>query len=204
MTASVRGIGAAAWQSHIFMMLRFPVAAVLGLVLASSIASARADQRDPRLDGLFKQLARAESDHEAKLAEVLIWTIWLEHADNETERLMQHGMAAIADDHPAEALSDFTAVIGRDDHFAEAWNKRATVEFLMGDFAASVADIEHTLALEPRHFGALSGLGQIYLGLDRKPAALKAFEAALALNPHLDGVKRQVEALRKELAGDPI
>jgi cytochrome c-type biogenesis protein CcmH/NrfG len=73
----------------------------------------------------------------------------------------------------------------------------------MGDFAASVADIERTLALEPHHFGALSGLGQIYLALDRKEAALKAFEAALAIDPHLIGAKAAVRNIKKQLEGDP-
>lgn len=71
-------------------------------------------------------------------------------------------------------------------------------------YTASVADIERTLQLEPRHFGALAGLGEIYLALDKKPAALKAFEAALAINPHLDEVKEMVGELKKDLAGSPI
>ena len=78
-----------------------------------------------------------------------------------------------------------------------------TVEFMRGDYDASVADIERTLKLEPRHFGALSGLGQIYLALNDKPAALKAFEAAVKVNPHLTGAVDMVEKLKKELAGKP-
>jgi cytochrome c-type biogenesis protein CcmH/NrfG len=74
----------------------------------------------------------------------------------------------------------------------------------MGDFEASVADIERTLALEPRHFGALSGLGQIYLALKKKDAALKALRAALAIDPHLEGVRQKVEELEKEVGGNPI
>ena len=85
--------------------------------------------------------------------------------------------------------------------FAEAWNKRATVHYLMGDYVASVHDIQQTLALERRHFGALSGLGMIYEAIGRPSAALRSFEAALAINPHLDATRQRIEELRRELEG---
>jgi tetratricopeptide (TPR) repeat protein len=94
-------------------------------------------------------------------------------------------------------------MVRRSPNFAEGWNKRATVYFLLGDFDASVGDIERTLQLEPHHFGALSGLGQIYLALDREEAALKAFEAALVIDPHLVGVRAAVEGIKKKREGDP-
>ncbi len=178
--------------------------AVLSVVLALLGPGARAGQDDPRLAALFDKLKTTESVAEAKAAEILIWQIWIENKDAETERLMRHGIEAMTEDDEEEALDAFTAVVKRDKNFAEGWNKRATVEYLMGNFEASVIDIEHTLALEPRHFGALSGLGQIYLHLDRKPQALKAFQAALAINPHLDSVRSTVEELKKEVEGDPI
>jgi tetratricopeptide (TPR) repeat protein len=185
-------------------MYRIVLAALLGAAVGFSATSVRADQDDPRLAELFAKLQRAPSPSEASAAEVSIWQIWTETADDETEKLMQHGIAALGADDEEEALDAFNAVVQRDEHFAEGWNKRATVEFVMGDYDASVADIERTLALEPRHFGALSGLGQIYLALDRKRAALKAFRAALAINPHLDGVREKIEELKKTMDGDPI
>jgi len=177
---------------------------MVGAAMLASSAGVRAAQDDPRLDGLFAELRNAGSAVEARRIEIMIWQIWTEASDGETRGLMRQGMAALSSDDEEEALGLFNRVVARSARFAEGWNKRATVEYMMGDFAASVADIERTLALEPRHFGALSGLGEIYLSLGRKQAALKAFEAALAIDPFLDAVKETAEKLKKELAGAPI
>ncbi len=85
--------------------------------------------------------------------------------------------------------------------FAEAWNKRATVLYLMGRLDESVLDIQQTLALEPRHFGALSGLALIYDALEEPAAALRSLEAALAINPHLGGSKERIDQLREKVKG---
>jgi tetratricopeptide (TPR) repeat protein len=92
-------------------------------------------------------------------------------------------------------------MVERAPEFAEGWNKRATVHFLMGNWQASVRDIRQTLALEPRHFGALFGLGMIYDALEQPEAALRSFEATLALNPHSDSTRQRIEQLREELRG---
>lgn len=177
-----------------------------GILAAMTVAAipARSAQDDPRLNALFDKLKTTSSDDEAKAAELQIWQIWSEHKNPEIARLMQHGIAAMGEDDEEGALDAFTEVVKNDKSFAEGWNKRATVEFAMGDYEASVADIEHVLALEPRHFGALAGLGEIYLILDRKPAALKAFRAALAIDPHLRDVREKVQELEKEVGGSPI
>jgi len=185
-------------------MVRLILAALFAAVLVSSVSAARADQSDPRLPDLFAKLRAAASAAEASAVEQRIWEIWVEAPDRETAKLMEHGLAAMGGNDEEEALDAFTAVVEHDENFAEGWNKRATIEFVMGNYDASVADIEHTLALEPRHFGALSGLGQIYLALDRKRPALRAFRAALAINPFLEGVREKIEELKKDLEGDPI
>jgi tetratricopeptide (TPR) repeat protein len=184
-------------------MRRILPALFLAIVLAAGVVPASADQDDPRLGALFATLKSA-SDAEAKTAEATIWGIWSESGDPDIDALMEQGMAALATGDPDDARTAFDQVVKQDSSFAEGWNKRATAEFELGDFTASVVDIEHTLELEPRHFGALSGLGEIYLAIGKKPAALKAFEAALAIDPHLDGVKETVEKLKRELAGSPI
>lgn len=185
--------------------MRCPLLAAFALALVALAAPpGRAGQDDPRLDGLFNTLQNTHSETEARATERQIWQIWTEHKNPEIERLMQHGIAALSEDDQDEALAAFNEVVEHDKNFAEGWNKRATVEFVMGDYSASVEDIERTLALEPRHFGALSGLGQIYLALDRKPLALKAFQAALAINPHLDGLHHVIEELQKSSGGSPI
>ncbi len=184
-------------------MPRFLLAALAAACFVLAAATARAGQDDPRLNALFDKL-KTSSDEEARAIERQIWQIWVEHKNPEIARLMQHGMAALNEDDAQEALDTFGQVVRADKNFAEGWNKRATVEFVMGDFDASIADIERTLALEPRHFGALSGLGQIYLAMNKKALALKALRAALAVDPHLEGVRERAEELKKEVEGSPI
>jgi len=184
-------------------MPRFLLAALAAAYLVTGPVAARAGQDDPRLNALFQKL-KTGSDEEARETERQIWQIWVEHKNPEVARLMQEGMTALNEDDAQTALDDFGQVVHADKNFAEGWNKRATVEFVMGDFDASVADIERTLALEPRHFGALSGLGQIYLAMNKKAQALKALRAALAIDPHLDGVREKVDELKKEVEGSPI
>jgi Tetratricopeptide repeat len=173
---------------------------MLGLVSSGTVY---ADQDDPRLPALFARLKTAESDSEARVVETIIWQIWSVSADDEVNAMMLRGLQAMTDGNPKQALTVFDAMVQRSPYFAEGWNKRATVYYLLGDFDASVGDIEHTLQLEPHHFGAFSGLGQIYLALGRDEAALKAFEAALAIDPHLTGIRAAVESIKKKREGDP-
>jgi tetratricopeptide (TPR) repeat protein len=179
------------------------VLSVLLLLSALLAGPAHADQDDPRLPALFARLKSAASDTEARLVEALVWQIWSLSVDAEVNSMMARGMRAMTDGDPKQALTVFDALVHRSPNFAEGWNKRATVYFLLGDFESSVSDIERTLQLEPHHFGALSGLGQIYLALDRDEPALKAFEAALAIDPHLIGVKAAIAGIKKKREGDP-
>jgi len=188
----------------ISLMRRWLWAVLIGTMAVAPWAPARADQGDARLNGLFTGLHATQSPGWAKLLENSIWEIWAESPDPGTERLMEQGLTAMAEDEAQAALAAFDAVVKRSSGFAEGWNKRATVEYLLGDYDASVADIMRTLQLEPRHFGALSGLGEIYLAQGNKPAALKAFSAALAIDPYLEGVKAAVATLKQEIDGNPI
>ncbi|HEX3500328.1 MAG TPA: tetratricopeptide repeat protein [Stellaceae bacterium] len=178
---------------------------LLALLLLAALPSgtARGDQDDRRLPALFARLKTVQSDGEARAIETLVWQIWSVSADDEVNTLMLRGLRAMSEGDLKQALPIFDALVQRSPNFAEGWNKRATVYFLLGDFDSSVSDIERTLQLEPHHFGALSGLGQIYLALDRDEAALKAFEAALAIDPHLIGVRAAVEGIKKKREGDP-
>jgi tetratricopeptide (TPR) repeat protein len=177
---------------------------LLGSVFAiACMGAALADQRDFRLDGLFARLQTTSSRPEAEAAQRQIWLIWTECDDSQADRLMQGGIQAMAARRHGLALQYFDRLVERAPDFAEGWNKRATVHYLMGDYAASVVDIERTLELEPRHFGALSGLGMIYDTIGEPAAALRSFEAAVAINPHLDGTRQRVDELRRQLRGSP-
>jgi tetratricopeptide (TPR) repeat protein len=181
--------------------MRFlPILPLAAMLLAGA---ARADQKDPRLEGLFYQLRTAGTAALGKQAEGEIWQIWSEGLDEDSNILMWRGLISMKRSDYAAARETFAALTEKAPEFAEGWNKKATVEFMLDDYDASVRDIERTLALEPRHFGALSGLGEIYLALGRKEAALKAFEAALAINPHLESLRATIESLRKDVGGRP-
>ena len=117
---------------------------------------------------------------------------------------MGEGVAAMQRrDYPA-ALRSFDSMVDLAPEFAEGWNKRATLYYLMGAYENSLDDIVRTLELEPRHFGALSGRGLILQDLGRDEEALTAFEAALDLNPQMPGARHNADALRKSLEDSAI
>ncbi len=155
-----------------------------------------ADQTDPRLDALFTRIQTTDDAGDAAVATNLIWAIWHQSDDDRVNELMRRGLTEMsARDYPA-SVQTFSEIIELDPRFAEAWNKRATVHYLMGDYRASVNDIDKTLELEPRHFGALSGLGLIMTALGNDEAAISAFEATLAVHPFAEGARQNLEALQ--------
>lgn len=160
-----------------------------------------AAQDDPRLEGLFESLLQPLEAEEARLVEVMIWRIWGEIDDPKIERLLDYGTQAMALGAYDRALMNFNAVVELAPEMSEAWNKRATLHYLMGNYPESIVDIERTLALEPRHFGALSGLGLVHLALDNDEQALEAFEAGLKVNPHMPGPKAHAQRLSEKLRG---
>lgn len=161
-------------------------------------------QNDPRLGPLFEQLLDAASPEDAQPVEQAIWQVWLLSGNGAVDAQMLRGLQAMGTGDNAAALAAFDAAIAAQPDFAEAWNKRATVNYMMGRLDASVIDIQKTLELEPRHFGALSGLGLINLALGRDREALKAFEAALKIHPHLPGADGHIRELRDKIRGKGI
>lgn len=178
-----------------------PVFLIIG-VIAASFAPVAAGQDDERLKTLFGRLNKTTSLEEARALESTIWEIWLEVTDPETRRTLQRGIVQMNSGNLKGALKSFAAVTESAPNFAEGWNKRATVYYLLADFDNSVKDIAKTLKLEPRHFGALSGLGLINIAVGRPEAAIKAYEQALAVHPHLVGVRASVKQLRQMLEGE--
>jgi tetratricopeptide (TPR) repeat protein len=163
-----------------------------------------ANQSDPRLNDLFARLRAADNPIEARFIEQAIWRVWLESGNDTVDKYMALGLEAMAAQEFDEAVEAFDEIVRIAPDFAEGWNKRATVHYLRGDLAASLADIDRTLALEPRHFGALSGRGLVNLALGREEAALAAFDAALAVYPNLHGRDTHIRELREKLRGRGI
>ena len=178
---------------------RTALAAVAAVALLSAAAGLHADQDDPRLPTYFDQLAGAPDPISAHTIEREIWRIWYEHENGDIEALLREGdLKMDRGDFPA-ALEDFNAVIEQDPDFAEGWNRRATLRYLMGDFEGSIADIDETLVREPRHFGALAGLGLVNMQLGEDEQALDAFERALVVHPQFPGPRVNAAYLRKKI-----
>ena len=179
------------------------ITALLGFVLVSS-RPVFADQNDPRLDGLFGQLLTTEDFVEAISLTNQIWDLWVQSDDPAVSELMTDGMNAMHVGDWRRALIAFDEVVETSPEFAEGWNKRATVYYLMGRLDDSLTDVERTLELEPRHFGALSGRGLILMEAGEIPQALNAFEHALDTNPHMPLIKEHARQLREALKGSAI
>lgn len=186
------------------MRLWSTIVSILTLAAAVQSAPVFGDQNDPRLKALFERIRQAESSEIAADVERRIWDIWLDAGDPEVNQMMQAGLEAMASDRLDLAIDLFTVIIEKSPLFAEGWNKRATAFYLNGELAASVGDIERTLALEPRHFGAVSGLGLIFLSSGDKIGALKAFERVLEIHPHAEGARDHVRMLEKALKDEGV
>jgi len=162
-----------------------------------------ANQNDTRLDSLFSQLQITGSGQKARTIEKFIWKIWRESGDESVDQLMVDGVKAMGGGNYEGALIAFNSIVKGAPNFAEGWNKRATLYWLMGDFEKSVEDINRTLALEPRHFGALSGLAMIRESQERPLDALQAFERALEIYPAMPNAAERIRKLNRQL-GEPI
>ena len=183
------------------MLLAIIVLAIIVLPAPSLLA----DQTDARLPALFTELRTTSEAEKAKIVAAEIWQIWSEHSDNDrlSERL-KIGIAQMEAGRLRQAEQIFTTIIDADPAFAEAWNKRATVYFLMGAYDRSKRDIAQTILREPRHFGALSGLGLVETHLGNYEAALNAYEQAIALHPYLENYEEITTALKKLVVGEAI
>ncbi|MDA7720869.1 tetratricopeptide repeat protein [Alphaproteobacteria bacterium] len=171
-------------------------------MLLLAYAPANADQTDPKLDTLFAALQTSLSNANAASLEREIWSIWTRYPDDQAinrqmDRAIKMMNAGRLDD--AEAM--FSAIISRKPAFAEVWNKRATVRFFRGDDAGSANDILQVIKLEPRHFGALSGLGMIKVREGDLQGALQAYRAAQRINPFLPNIEVIIDKLGQRLNG---
>jgi tetratricopeptide (TPR) repeat protein len=178
--------------------------AILTAIFGLGLAEARADQTDPRLKGLFEQLRAAPSPDAAAGIESQIWVIWSKSGDAELDKALEIGSRAMAIGDTRVAFKIFDSIVQKAPNFAEGWNKRATVHYMVGDYEASLADIDRTLELEPHHFGALAGLGLINVELERDEAALDAFERVLKVTPQSESAKQNIEFVKQRIKDKSI
>src|ERR1700758_711324 len=156
------------------------------------------------LDFLFGALKAAPDEASAKHVEARIWAIWMQTPSDTAALLMMRAKAAMDAQQIDVALKLLDSIVKLRPDWTEAWNRRATLYYLKNDYARSLADIQQVLAREPRHFGALAGLGMIMQDLGDDKRALEAFRKALAVNPHLEKVPELVRTLSDKVEGRDI
>ena len=163
-------------------------------------------QRGPplSLDKLFEALKVAPTDESAKFVENRIWALWLASGGDTANLLMSRVKSALDSKDYDLAIKLLNAILDIRPNYIEAWNRRATVYYMKKDFAHSIEDIREVLAREPRHFGALSGLGMILQELGDEKHALDAFRRALAVHPKLEKIPDMVKKLIEKVEGRDI
>ena len=169
-------------KNHLNMRVIFKILIIsISFLFASKIALA--DQNDPRLNNLFKKLNETENQDEIRDLISDIWNIWYEVDDPKVIEYFEKGIQAMNLRNYPLAIRFFNNLIEEDPNFAEGWNKRATVHFMMGNFDQSMQDIIKTLELEPRHFGALDGMGLIFIHQGQFQQAIDVYDKMLEIFP---------------------
>jgi len=164
-------------------------------------SSVYANTINDQLNKLFSDL-KISSESSSFLIEQKIWKLWSTHPNDEKlTNLLAEGSAAVNNNQLTEAINIFTKVIELDPNWAEAWNKRATVFYLVGKFQKSQDDIDKVLNLEKRHFGALAGQGLVNIQLKNYEKAIKSYQKALEIYPSMRSpvmMIKEIEALIKQ------
>ncbi|MBZ9889522.1 hypothetical protein LB559_16470 [Mesorhizobium sp. BR1-1-3] len=163
-----------------------------------------ATTKQARLDQLFSDLKRERNEKAAERIAGNIWSEWSQSGSASIDLMMQWSQKAVEGQKFDVALDFLDQVVTLQPTYAEGWNRRATVHFMMKNYGKSMSDIDHTLQLEPRHFGALSGLAQIMALTGHKQSALEAWQKVLAIYPMMRSAQDQVGTISEELAGEGI
>jgi tetratricopeptide (TPR) repeat protein len=171
---------------------------------AGPAAAAAPASAGETLDTLFAELKRERNPQAAERIAKRIWNEWYKSGSASIDLMMKWSNDAVAAQKYDIALDFLDQVVTLQPGFAEGWNRRATVHFLMRQFGKSMADIEHTLELEPRHFGALSGMAQIMKETGRKELALSAWQRVIDIYPMMRSAQNEIATLSEELAGESI
>jgi tetratricopeptide (TPR) repeat protein len=160
--------------------------------------------RGRNIDFLFDALKAAPDADIAKQVENRIWAIWLASGSDTADLLMSRVKAAIEGKDTRLAIQLLGSIIEIKPDYVEAWNRRATLFFALKDYGRAMTDIQEVLNREPRHFGALAGLGMILEEVGEDKQALEAFRKAVAINPHMQKIPEHVKALAETVEGRDI
>ncbi|MBN9604121.1 MAG: tetratricopeptide repeat protein [Afipia felis] len=196
----------------------FVLVALVGLAPVAAQADSHSKQKLPEapkqlpsvkahgksLDFLFDALKAAPDEESARAVEARIWAIWMKTPSDTVALLMARTRVALENDQSDVAMKLLDAIIKLHPDYVEAWNKRATLYYMKNDYNRAMEDIEEVLRREPRHFGALAGLGVILEETGDDRHALEVFRRALVINPHLDKVPEMVKSLSEKVEGRDI
>lgn len=196
----------------------FALVALVGLAPVAAQADSHSKQKLPEapkqlpsvkahgksLDSLFDALKAAPDEESARAVEARIWAIWMKTPSDTVALLMARTRVALENDQSDVAMKLLDAIIKLHPDYVEAWNKRATLYYMKNDYNRAMEDIEEVLRREPRHFGALAGLGVILEETGDDRHALEVFRRALVINPHLDKVPEMVKSLSEKVEGRDI
>ena len=168
------------------------------------LPKAQRGDRTRNVDFLFDALKAAPDEDSAKAIEARIWSLWLHSGSDTTDLLMARAKLAADAKHYDVAVRLLNTIIEIRPAYTEAWNRRATLYFLKKDYGNALADLQQVVAREPRHFGALAGLGTIMEELGEDKQALDAFRKAQAVHPRLKGIDDQIKNLADKVDGRDI
>ena len=167
------------------------------VIILLNTTQIKADDRDIQLNNLFKELKTNNSDITYSI-EQKIWNIWSTHpTDNKLTLRLEEGSKLVVNKQLSKAIEIFTEVINKDPNWAEAWNKRATVYYIIGKFQKSQKDIDKVLKLEKRHFGALAGQGLVNIQLQNYEKAIKSYEKAQKVYPAMESPKTMIKEINE-------
>lgn len=169
-----------------------------------STAPLETAERKTRLDGLFTALKTAKSDDDATEFVAEIWRVWTLSGRPDVDALMARALGAMNSRDYGLAQMLLDSVVDEAPDFAEGWNRRATLRFMMSDHVGSTADIGKVLELEPRHFGAIAGQAMIHMTAERWKEALASYRQALAINPFLRERQQLIPMLEKKVEGEKL
>ena len=187
-------------------ILLISVVMILGGVMTAGADNHNSNESryQAELDQLFSTLSESETLEEANAIITNIWQIWrTDTEDSVNIQMMRRGIGFMEQGDYINAEAMFTRIINRDNGFMEAWNKRATIRFMRGNLQGSVDDINEVLKREPRHFGALSGLGMINIQRGDLQSALQNYQDILAINPLSPDANSLILEIKLKLRGDP-
>lgn len=177
--------------------------ALVALAAPATAEDVAVEDRAARLDALFAELQAADPAEAQRTAHG-IQRLWSQSGSDSMDFLLSRGREALEAEDYDKAVEHFTALTALAPDFAEGWNMRATAHFLDDELWFAMADIQRALALEPRHFGALSGMAAILSRIGEEGAALEAARAALDVNPHLEQAREMVDTLAPKVDGRGI